>query len=195
MEHLITYSEFEKIEENKKSDKTDHKHEFGCVMLKFNFPDIKEFHKQIDNNDIYEDPEDDSFGLEKKPHVTLLFGLHSDKIEDDVIMKICEEQEYSVLTLHNVSIFESKKYDVLKFDVKGTGLKEVNKKLSKLPHTTDFPKYHAHSTIGYLLKGTGKTYIEKFKDQEFQVTPTKIIYSKPDDSEITSSKVTISEKE
>jgi hypothetical protein len=53
----------------------------------------------------------------------------------------------------------------------------VNAELSKFPHTTNFPDYHPHSTVAYLKKGTGQKYIDKFKGQEHQVTPNKIVYS------------------
>jgi hypothetical protein len=55
----------------------------------------------------------------------------------------------------------------------------VNAELAKLPHTTNFPDYHPHATIGYLKPGTGKKYVELFKDKQYEVVPEKIVYSKP----------------
>lgn len=60
------------------------KYEFGCVMLSFNFPQIKEIHNIIDDDDLYIDENDPSFGLEKDSHCTLLYGLHKDVTLNDV---------------------------------------------------------------------------------------------------------------
>ena len=52
------------------------KHEYGCVMLYFDFPKMEEIHKLISKDDLYIDEEDPSYGKEIYPHCTLLFGLH-----------------------------------------------------------------------------------------------------------------------
>jgi 2'-5' RNA ligase len=83
-----------------------------------------------------------------------------------------------------VSLFENAKYDVLKFDVENPVLAEINTELSKLPHTTNFPDYHPHATIGYLKPGTGKKYVDLFNGDRHDVSAHKIVYSKPDDSRI-----------
>ena len=57
-------------------------------------------------------------------------------------------------------------------------------KLIKFPHTTDFPEYHAHSTIAYLKSGKGKQYIENFSNRSFEVFPTRFVYSKSDGQRI-----------
>jgi 2'-5' RNA ligase len=173
----LKYSEFASLDEKKKEKQ---KFSYGCAMVHFKFPDVKEFHDSIEENDIYTEEGDRSYGLEKETHVTLLYGLHSDEIEDEKVKDICISQEYGPLFLHNLSSFENEKYDVLKFDVKGKPLKACNKKLSKLPHTTDYPDYHPHATVAYLKPGKAKKYIKKFKDVEYEVTPDAIIYSKPD---------------
>jgi 2'-5' RNA ligase len=82
------------------------------------------------------------------------------------------------------SLFENEQYDVLKFDVQNSALYEINAKLCELPHTTNFPDYHPHATIGYLKPGAGKKYVEKFKNKEYEVTPNRIVYSKPNGGRI-----------
>jgi 2'-5' RNA ligase len=173
----LKYSEFAAIDEKKKEKQ---KFSYGCAMLHFKFPDIKEFHGSIDEEDIYTEEGDRSYGLEKETHVTLLYGLHSDEIEDEKVKDICTEQEFGTLVLHNLSAFENEKFDVLKFDVKGKGLKPCNKKLTKLPHTTEHPVYHPHATVAYLKPGKAKKYIKEFKDTEYEVTPDTLVYSKPE---------------
>jgi 2'-5' RNA ligase len=61
-------------------------------------------------------------------------------------------------------------------------LHEINKELSELPHTTNFPDYHPHATVAYLKKGKAADYIKQLEDISFDVTPSKIVYSKPDGS-------------
>lgn len=173
------------LEQKKSKDKT---YTYGCAMLYFDFPDMDNLHKEIDENDIYTE---DGFGLEDEPHTTLLYGFHADEINDDnEIFDTILDFEISNLILYNASLFENEYYDVLKFDVKAKEyeeneddfLFEINKTLTdKFPYTTDYPDYHPHATIGYLKKGKGKKYVEIFKDKEFEVVPSKIVYSKPNE--------------
>lgn len=175
-------SEIEKIRKYMNlpiNEEKDRKHEYGCVMIYLKFPEIKELHKEIDEEDIYIDDEDDSFGLEKDPHTTLLFGLHDEVTTEDV-KKVVNEFKFDECKVYNVSLFESEKYDVLKFDVSGDNLTKCNKSLAKFPHTNDFPDYHPHLTIGYIKPGKGKKYVKKFKNNEFSLEPNHIVYSKPD---------------
>ncbi len=176
---------------NRKSKNLDKR--YGCIMLYFNFPKMKELHKSIEEEDIYSK---DGYGLETEPHCTLLYGLHDEEIEndDDVINSVLKHiKKGMAITLYNASLFEND-YDVLKFDVKQTMLDKdeneeyskkddclfkANKELTKnYPFTTDFPDYHPHYTIVYLNKGEGKKYVKEFKDKEFYITPNKLVYSK-----------------
>lgn len=160
-------------------EKKGDSHDYGCAMVYFSFPQMQEFHSEIDADDVYTEEGDRSFGLEDEPHTTLLYGLHSNEIEDDTVMAICTASQIGPMALVNASLFENEKYDVLKFDVQNSVLYEINSKLAELPHTTNFPDYHPHATIGYLKPGTGKKYVEKFKSKQYEVTPEKIVYSKP----------------
>lgn len=163
---------------------------YGCAMLYFDFKELKEIHGKIYKEDIYND--EPGYGLENEPHLTLLYGFHSDKIEDKDIFDSILGHDIPKLQLFNVSLFENDKYDVLKFDVrqkmdkyskKQDVLYKINSELSdKFPFSTDYPDYHPHSTIAYLKSGTGKKYVKEFKDSEFIVDPVKIVYSKPNES-------------
>jgi 2'-5' RNA ligase len=152
-------------------------YEFGCVMLYLNNK-LTALHKYIDKNDIYVDPEDPTFGLEKEPHVTLLYGLH-EEVTPKQIKSVLKDFEFGKLLLHNVSLFENEKYDVLKFDIEGDSLHQANDELKQFPYTSDFPDYHPHSTIAYLKSGKGKKYVKKFKDLELETKPKYAVYSQP----------------
>lgn len=156
------------------------KFDYGCVMLYFDFPELKDMQKQIDPEDLYKPEKEDtrSYGVETEPHCTLLYGLHDD-VTLDQVKGTLQDFTFTPLKLHNISTFDNPKYDVLKFDVKGPNLKEANKALKEFPFTSDFPDYHAHSTIAYLNKGEGKKYIGMFKGKEYTATPSYAVYSMP----------------
>jgi len=160
-------------------------YDYGCSMIYFDFPKMNEIHSMIEKEDIYTEEEDGSYGLEDEPHATLLYGLHSDEIDDDDVLSTSIKSGIpDELKLHNASCFNNDKYDVLKFDVDDDHLHKINAELTKLPHTTDYPDYHPHSTIAYLKKGKGEKYTQKLKDAWYTVNPSKIVYSKPNGDKI-----------
>ena len=169
-----------------RENKQTHKNEFGCVMIFFDFPQLNEIQNHIHIEDLYEDPNDDSFGLETEPHCTLLFGLHPE-VTTQQVKDIINKFNFTTLTPLNISKFENPKYDVLKYDIgykerDGNYLNKINKELSKYPHTNKFPDYHPHSTIAYLKPGKADEYINYFKDKDlnYELNPKYVIYSKID---------------
>lgn len=177
---IASFKQFVSLLFEKKADS----YEYGCAMVYFNFPEMQKLHSLIEPEDVYVEEGDSSYGLEDEPHTTLLYGLHSNEIDDNTVMELCKSIQIGQLVLANASLFENEKYDVLKFDVKNSALHEINSKLAELPHTTNFPNYHPHATVGYLKPGTGRKYTEKFKNQEYTVIPEKIVYSKPNGSRV-----------
>ena len=171
MKHIKLFEEF-------MNEKEGDTYSAGCVMLYFDFPEIKEIHSKIDSKDLYEESTDRTFGLEDESHCTLLYGLDKDVTVKEVT-EILDKHTFGTCTLHNASLFENE-YDVLKFDVKGDSLHEANKSLCKLPYKSDYPDYHPHSTIGYIKKGEGKKYCDMFKDKEYRLVPMHAVFSQPD---------------
>jgi 2'-5' RNA ligase len=157
-------------------------YDFGCAMLYFNLPQINKIHNAIDPKDIYTQEGDRSFGLEDKPHCTLLYGLHSEVTTED-IKKVLDKYTFSTVKAHNASLFQNPDYDVLKFDVNGDNLHKVNKELQQYPFTTNFPDYHPHLTIAYLKPGTGGRYVKMLKGMEYSLKPQYAVYSKPNGGE------------
>lgn len=170
--YIPTFDEFIKMYENLINEK-EGSFEYGCSMVFFEFPEIKTIHQEIAESDL------SGSGIEKESHVTLLYGLHADEIDDNKILDLSSELPIESMRLHNVSSFENEDFDVLKFDVDAPVLYKINSKLTKLPHTNNFPYYHPHSTIAYLKPGTAKKYIDIFEGRSYEVFPTKVIYSKP----------------
>ena len=176
MEKIKNFTEFTEI-----SEKKTPVYEYGCMMIYFDFPEMNNLHSKIEKEDLYtgEEGETSRYGLENEPHVTLLYGLHSDKLSDEEVMKSVDKSQVKNLKLHNMSSFDNEKYDVLKFDVKGEGLKENNENLKQFPYTNDYPKYHPHCTVAYLKPGKAAKYKKMFEGEEFDVSAKELVYSKP----------------
>jgi len=166
----------------------DDTYDYGCVMLKLDFSKRvwKMVQDLIDDEDVYTKEGDVSYGREDSPHATILYGLHAD-VEDSDIEDIINGIEPFDANLLNINIFENDDFDVVKFNILGKTrkyLSELNKKFAKLPHTTSYPDYKPHVTIAYVKAGTGKKYVQSL-DEVISTSPTKVRYSKADDSVIT----------
>lgn len=173
-------------EGDKKKSKDDIlRFQYGCAMIYFDLPEIKQIHSKIKDEELYKTREE-GYGMECDPHVTLLFGLHSDEVEDDTIMDICGRRGYKDVILKNISLFKNKEFDVIKFDAEGEDLYYINSLLVKYPHTTDYPDYHPHCTIAYVKAGMGEEVLKRIKgDIELEIVPKEVVYSKPDRSKVT----------
>ena len=168
---LKTFTQY--ITEN--SDSTYSK---GCAMLYYDFPELSNIQSQIQEDDIYTEEGDKTFGLEDEPHVTLLYGLDKTVTPQEIKERL-NKFSFTEATVHNASLFEND-YDVLKFDVKSENLHACNAELCKLPYESDYPDYHPHLTIGYLKRGSGKKYVKQFKDKEYKLKPSYAVYSESD---------------
>jgi len=166
-------------------EKQKREYEYGCVMVDLSV-DKKEWdniQKMVDEDDIYFGTEEDQgYGRELEPHVTALYGIHDDVLDEDV-EKIIAKFTKPEIKLKKISAFKNEKFDVLKFDVESLDMHEMNDMLKKLPYTTNYPDYHPHATICYLKNGTADKYVKKLSDIEpIIATPDIVVYSKPDGS-------------
>lgn len=161
------------------------KYEYGCLMAFFNPPAWDKLLAVIDPEDVYEG--DGGYGLEHDPHVTVLFGFHDDKVDVNELkrcVKTIMDKRPLGFTLGQASIFDNPQYDVLKFDINDTTgiLTELNGMLSdQYENTNSYPDYHPHATIAYIKKGEGQRYADLINAADFKmdVTPDKMVYSKP----------------
>jgi 2'-5' RNA ligase len=126
---------------------------FGCLMLMLSATPSEEIlqwsRQRIRSEDLAED------GYEQEPHVTVLYGFHPDvqptEIEDTI-------KDFGPVTIELGAItrFESEKHDVLKIDIDGGSIFELNAKLVEAfagRVTNKFPEYHPHMTLAYVKKG------------------------------------------
>jgi hypothetical protein len=148
------------------------KYDYGCVMLNVPYH-ASGIHEYIYSSDVYNN---DGTGLETTPHITLLYGLHKGVSLVDVL-NVLKNFQFGVLKIGNVSKFDNEHFDVLKFGVDGESLHECNKVLKKLPHTSKFPDYKPHLTVGYLKKGTADYYIKLLKNFKIETYPSYATYS------------------
>lgn len=156
----------------------DVKIEYGTAMLKLDVEGWDKMTSIIDVDDVYDKP---TFGLEKNPHVTILYGFHKNVKPNevkDIIADIHDIKKPIEIELTKISIFEVKdqEYDVVKYDVNSPILHKLNTALKKLPHTSTFPNYHPHVTISYVKKGRGKKY-EKKLEKSITLQSKSIVFS------------------
>jgi hypothetical protein len=154
----------------------NHKHEYGCLMLYLDIPKWEYLEKSfIKPEDLYTD--EVGFGIEDKPHTTILFGFHDDETVPNKIKELLTDEKEIEITLEGISLFESEKYDVLKFDVKSDDLVQLNALMKdNFEYTNSFPNYHPHLTIAYVKKGEGGKYCGKIKDNVVYRS-SNIVYS------------------
>lgn len=156
----------------------DQKVEYGAAMVNFKIKDWNKITNIIDKEDIYDKP---TFGVEKNPHVTILYGFHNSVKSDDVkkiIESIIDIKKPIEIEITKISYFEVKgqDYDVVKFDITSPILHKLNKVLKELPHTSSFPDYHPHMTISYVKKGTAKKYEQNLK-KTVKLRSNEIVFS------------------
>ena len=162
-------------------------YDFGCVLLNLDV-DSKDWNKitdVIDKDDLYMGPkgEESKYGIIKHNdiHITALFGIHAD-VPDKDVDALVKGMKKPKIELKKCSTFTNgKDFDVIKFDIESKDLNALNKKLcDNLPYTTDHPKYHAHCSIAYVLKGKAAKYVKLINAmQPLDVEPDELEYSKP----------------
>ena len=130
---------------------------YSCVLAELNplmAKKVKEVIKLIDPKDLHEKTED-----EGEPHITVLYGLHTEVPEDaKEVLRGTEFPLDASVVCAEVFKPEGRDYDVLVLSANSPDIEELNDKLGELPNTTDFEFYHPHITVAYLKRGRGDKY-------------------------------------
>jgi len=115
----------------------------------------------IPDDEIYDE---EGYGREDEPHVTVMWGLDTDD-PDDVKNALAGEPGGSV-EVTGISTFENDDYKVLKLDVKSAALARLHDVLDEELECpgNSFPKYHPHITLAYLKKDADETRYTQAKD-------------------------------
>lgn len=148
--------------------------EYGCLMLMLNIPNWVKLLNIISKEDIYDEP---GFGLEKEPHVTVLYGFHDNVDVEDIKKTTTFFKSPIQVKVLNISKFENEKFDVLKFAVESASLDKMNEIMTFYPHTNSFPDYNQHVTIAYLKKGTADKYLKELSDKNEYLKSKSFEYS------------------
>jgi 2'-5' RNA ligase len=176
------FAEF--VAESAINEKKGDSYSKGCVMAYLDDlePTIAAIQAKISEDELYEEEGDRTFGLENEPHVTVLYGIHSDEVPEKEVLDLIEGFDWKQpIVIGNPGLFENEKYDVLKLNASAEWLKAANKKLAEnLPFSNDYPDYNAHVTVAYLKSGKGKDLLERLGEITEKVIPTKMVYSLPD---------------
>ena len=168
-----------KFDEFFEKKRTIKKGDYGCVMIYPKIDNWDETTSIINKSDIYKNG-DESYGIIKDPHITVLFGLHSDVTLDDVRNSLKKFKGKSIdIDIDGIGKFDNDDFSVVKLNVNCDILHKMNKELSKLPHTTNFTHYSPHMTIAYVLPGKASKYVSDDYKVKFKVD--KIIYYTTDD--------------
>jgi 2'-5' RNA ligase len=158
---------------------------------------IKKFAKGIADDDLYTDPDDDSFGREDDPHITVKYGIHS--VDPKSVTKAINGSGTIKVKLGKLSVFDSADdYDVLKADVTSPQLRKLNKAIAGSTKVTDtHPEYKPHATIAYLKKGKAAQYAGDETLNGMEIELDAVVFSGKDGKEtsIPLKETTLSSKE
>lgn len=155
--------------------------QYGCLMCYVDDPAFESaFHDFIVENvpriELHE------YGIEREPHITILYGFHPDVKPEEIFTFFDENFPKQSLNakINKVSRFENDEYDVLKMDISSPDLTNFNKALMKEfgdRITNDYPNYHPHLTIAYLNKGSLKDLDGSTKFWNWDLDFDKIAFS------------------
>ncbi len=149
------------------------KYDYSSVHVDVPLPlagDIVEWGKrQVLDDDVYVTQKDPTFGREDEIHVTILYGLHTDR--SDQVLKLLENHGPIKAKLGKVGVFTNPyKFDVVMIEVVSPDLVVLNNILHKnVKYTNKYGEYHPHVTIAYVKKGKGWKYtgLSQWENQEF----------------------------
>lgn len=164
-------------------EKDSKMYDYGCLMVYLNIPFWNQLLSKINPEHLYQ-TDNDRYGLESEPHCTILYGIHNDVDDEEVISLFSDlsKQDFDI-KVDGIDCFFNQDYDVLKLNVKSSKLNELNEIAKTLPHTTQYPDYKPHITLGYLKKGEGHKYVQP--NAHFDINSiNKIVYSKTNGQKI-----------
>jgi hypothetical protein len=153
--------------------------EYGCLMLKINFPGWNNFaDSYIKGEDLYDNTKHE-YGREHEPHCTVLYGFHEDVDVEKIKQIVQSLKNEIIITTDKINVFSTKNFDVVKFEVKSPLLTKLNEIMRKnFKYTSNYNDYNAHMTIGYVKPGLGEKY-SKNLNKTISLSSGTFVYSYP----------------
>lgn len=164
---------FEQTEQNERF--------YGCISLEpSKIEGWKENHLSgIEEKDIFEKVNDDSYGLEYNPHMILLYGIIEDKIDPSVIADMADQKMKPIESkIYDIDYFELEDCDVVIYKVPMNNqiLQYRNMFKQSFENKQTQPQYNPHITISFVKKGLGKKYKKKLNNP-FKIILNKCVYT------------------
>lgn len=154
------------------------KHKLSCVMHVLRHEPVKSAIRNWAVDHLPDDVLDPDKGREDELHVTVLYGLHTNDPDD--VAKVIESFKPFQIRFGAISKFAAEKYDVIKIEVSGDKLEEMNEALKKLPYTSDFPKYQGHCTLAYVKPGSCDHLLPNDAFKDMIVDVADVVFSPAD---------------
>lgn len=133
----------------------------GCLMLYYYSPEWYYILDHIDDDDLW--VESDPGGKEVSPHMTLLYGFDSKKVDPYQIIKDAMEysEYFDKAKISKVNGFKNENTDVLKYEMSvPKELRKLVAELQKYPNYNKYPDWSPHMTIAYLNSGELSKYTD-----------------------------------
>lgn len=146
--------------------------EYAFLMVDYigdNF--LEEIQSKIKSEELYKEEDNNDYGLEKEPHVTLVPCLDNDIDLEKLKTYLDDISEYDII-LTDLSKFECDKFDVLKCAVKSEKLFQTNKKILKdFESHSEYKDYTPHLTIAYMKHGMADKYLRPILPKLIHLKP------------------------
>ena len=162
--------------------------EYGCLMLMM--PDhirhaASLIAANLDSDDLFQPPESwSSSPIVTDSHVTVKYGF-LDSVTPKQITSQIQKLLPLTIKIGNLALFQNDDFDVLKLNVDGAELRQMNAIVSQLPNEDTHPTYNPHMTIAYLKPGMGKKYLKLDNPLNGMRVSGELVYSDKGESHTT----------
>lgn len=155
----------------------------GYIKLNLKIKDWDKLLSEINTFDLYK-PLNESYGVEKEPHLTIFYGL-TENVDDNDVIKVIEDIDISKIDIkvEKMDVFVNRDNNVLKYSIKSNYLSKFNSIFREFPNINKYEKYNPHITIAFLNKNCTNykkyiDYIEHHMMFKPEIEILDIIYKK-----------------